>query len=162
MKYLKHSTLLILALIMLPYCGVFANGKYISTSKKTDAKNEVRLISSDNNKTVISVKVAGYTKEERQVVGKNFDVINIEGYTSLGNTGQASLPVMTKMISIPNFKNVSLKIFNSFEKNYSVNKIYPAQEIPLRNSNAEVKEFSYSRQKLSYWNCQHKRDSSNA
>lgn len=145
MKYLKHTTLLILGLVMITPCGVFANGKYISTSKSPEANNEIRLISSDNNKTVISVKVAGYTKEEKQVTGKNFDVINIEGYTSIGITGQASLPVMTKLISIPNFKNVSIKILNSTEKIYTVNKIYPGQEFPLRNSNIEVKEFSYDK-----------------
>lgn len=145
MKIFNHTFFYFLILLLLPLHSIFANGKYIPTSKNSDVKNEVRLISSDNNNTVISVRVAGYSIVERSVTGENFDAINIEGYTSLGNTGQASLPVMTKMISIPNFKNVSIKILNSSEKNYSVNKIYPSQEFPLRNSNAEVKDFSYDK-----------------
>ncbi|MBK9333059.1 MAG: T9SS type A sorting domain-containing protein [Ignavibacteria bacterium] len=133
----------LLALMLLPSAVLYSADKFVSFEKSPDNKSKVTLISSDNNRTVISVSIAGYTSGDKTLNGKNYTDINIDGYTSLGNTGQASLPVLTKMISIPNYKNVSIKILNSSRKIFSVNEIIPYQEIPLRNSDGKINEVSY-------------------
>ncbi|HRJ99835.1 MAG TPA: C25 family cysteine peptidase [Ignavibacteria bacterium] len=135
----------VLSLLILISADLYSNDKFVSFEKNPENKSKVTLISSDNNRTVISVSVAGYSAEDKTLNSKNYTGINIDGFTSLGNPGQASLPVMTKMISIPNYKNVTINIISSFKKVFPVNEIIPYQDLPLRNSDGKYNEVSYDK-----------------
>ncbi|MBS1518845.1 MAG: T9SS type A sorting domain-containing protein [Bacteroidetes bacterium] len=129
-------------ILLMPAAFLYSNNSYIKTGNSPAGKNEIRLISSDNSRTVISVIVDGFHSETKFIGGKNYDKISVDGYNSPGITGQASLPVLTKMISIPNYKNVTVKILGTEFSKFKVNIIIPDQDFPLRNSKARADGFS--------------------
>lgn len=107
----------------------------------------INVISNDAVKTAINVTVSGINSEKKMAPdGITYDFVSLSNYNSLGNVGEASLPVITKFVQIPDYKNVTINIIGSSYNVYHNFEIYPYQELPSRNSNISgnfIKDNSY-------------------
>ena len=118
------------------------------------AGNEARVFvtSNDATKTTFNAVLEGFNTEKKIAAdGFVYDYISIDNYNSLGETGEASLPLITKFVQIPNYKSVTVKITGSSYKTYRNYNILPYQEIPSRNKNISkdfVKDDSYYNSKI--------------
>ncbi|MEO8211012.1 MAG: C25 family peptidase propeptide domain-containing protein, partial [bacterium] len=141
------KSLLILVFAFVVSQNILADDIFIKAGNRANDNTEINLISSDNSKTVIDVKLNGFYNKKIDIQGNLFDNIFLQDFVSLGNEGQAALPTITKMIAIPNFKKVRVVINNSQSSTFESFDVVPYQPLPLRNtngiSNTFVKDNSY-------------------
>ncbi|MEO8664748.1 MAG: C25 family peptidase propeptide domain-containing protein, partial [Ignavibacteria bacterium] len=115
--------------------NIFARDTFIKAGNKAANENEIRLISSDAQKTSIEVNINGFYNKRIELSGSVYDNIYLKEFVSLGDAGQASLPVITKMIAIPNYKDVKVVITSSDHQTFGSYDIIPYQTPALRNTN---------------------------
>lgn len=121
--------------------NVFSEDIFLKAGSRTDRNTEVKLISSNNSKTVIDVKVNGIFYNDQIRNGMSYKEIRLEDYVSLGIPGQAALPTITKLIAIPNFKDVKVVINDSRYETIESFDVIPYQTPPLRNTNGTAASF---------------------
>ncbi|MEO8446673.1 MAG: C25 family cysteine peptidase [bacterium] len=135
-----RSALLILSMIILPAI-ISAQDIFIKAGNRQSNTNEITLISTDNSKTVIDVKVNGFYNKKVTAVGQQFDNVSLKDFVSLGIPGQSALPTITKFISIPNHKNITININSADKQVFDSYNVLPYQTPPLRNSNGISQAF---------------------
>ncbi|MBZ0203613.1 MAG: T9SS type A sorting domain-containing protein [Ignavibacteria bacterium] len=95
----------------------------------------VNVLSNSGSKTTLNVHLDGINSEKKIAGdGQSYDLISCGNYTSLGETGQASLPVIMKFVQIPNNKQVHITVLSSSSISKSNFELLPYQTPPLRNS----------------------------
>lgn len=145
----KFTILLSVFTIVVFLCAGSLNAQDNFTKVGTRVNNEtkVKALSSDESKTVINMEVNGFYSSKTALGDAMYDEVHLKEYTSLGETGQASLPVITKMVVIPNYKDVKINITSTSSQEFDGYTVIPSQEIPLRNTSGEittaVKDASY-------------------
>lgn len=123
-------TILVLTFTLIS-SNLFAQERFISSGKDY-TKNEVDVVGSNDNKTTVDVRILGVKVYDSPAPG--YHTIALDGYTSIANVGDASLPVIVKFVEIPDHKNVKINILNTeFVEEANIN-VMPQQEIPMRGS----------------------------
>lgn len=136
-NFLKLS---ILALVILTQTSAYADD-FIKAGNRANNDTKVSLVSSDDNRTVVSVEVNGFYNKNINIDNHNYNNVYLDGYVSLGETGSPSLPVITKYIAIPDHKNVRVQIENAVSQEFSSYDVIPYQVPPSRNINAVTPSF---------------------
>ncbi|MBK8554228.1 MAG: T9SS type A sorting domain-containing protein [Ignavibacteria bacterium] len=130
------KSFLLISIVTLFLAGnVFADDIFIKAGNSSANSNEIRLVSSDDSRTVIDVKLNGFYNKKVNIAGNLYDNIYLNEFVSLGNEGQAALPTITKMIAIPNYKDVRVVINNAESQVFNSFDVIPYQTPPLRNTN---------------------------
>jgi len=114
---------------------ILSDDLFIKAGNRAQNNDEINLVSSDNSKTVIQVSINGFYNRKTDQAGITYDNIYLKDHVSLGNEGQAALPVITKMIAIPNYKDVKIIINNAGSQIFNSFDVIPYQTPPLRNTN---------------------------
>ncbi len=114
---------------------LFADDTFTKAGNSANNNAEISLISSDNSKTVIDVKVNGFYNKVVNLHGQTFDNIYLKDFVSLGDAGHAALPTITKFIAIPDHKDVRVVINNSDYQTFDSYEVLPYQTPALRNTN---------------------------
>ncbi|HMS34785.1 MAG TPA: C25 family cysteine peptidase [Ignavibacteria bacterium] len=139
------SILLILAFFLLLSENILANDLFIKAGSRSQNANEINLISSDNSGTVIDVKINGFYNRKTDVSGMAYDNIYLKDFVSLSDAGKAALPTITKMIAIPNYKDVKIIFNNTDSEIYNSFNVIPYQTPALRNTNGISGDFQKDR-----------------
>ncbi len=136
-----NSILLILAVFLLCSENIFADDLFIKTGNRSRNANEINLLRSDNTGTVIDVKINGFYNRKTDLAGMTYDNIYLKDFVSLSDAGKAALPTITKMISIPNYKDVKIIINNTESEIFNSFNVIPYQTPALRNTNGIADDF---------------------
>lgn len=142
---MKIRSLLIIASVLFAV-NSFAGDIYHKVGDRGSDDTRITVQSSDVNKTMINIEVNGYFNSAVNEGDATYDKIYLKEYTSLGETGQPSLPVIVKWVAIPNNKDVKVNIMNASSQEVDNVNIYPSQEFPMRNGNGKtqfVKDNNY-------------------
>ncbi|MBX7042490.1 MAG: T9SS type A sorting domain-containing protein [Ignavibacteria bacterium] len=136
--------------VMLITASAFADGIFVKTGNRPGDGFDVSLRSSTADRTSLSAELSGFFKEDIQQGAQIFQKLSVKDAVSLGEAGEASLPVVTKFIQIPNGKDVRIEIRNSSFVDISGIRVSPYSALPLRNSTGiaaegPVSEEYYSR-----------------
>jgi hypothetical protein len=124
----------IIALVLLINSNSYADD-FIKAGNRADNDTKVNLLSSDNNRTVVNVEVNGFYNKNVNVENNSYNNVYLEGYTSIGETGAPSLPVITKYIAIPDYKDVRVQIESTVSEEFTSYDVIPYQAPPSRNTN---------------------------
>ncbi len=136
------SLTILLSLFIFVTKPVSADDIFVKAGNRLQNRNEIKLISSDNYSTKIDIRINGFYNRKTMEAGKTFDNIYLEDFVSLGNEGQAALPVITKMIAIPDHKDVKIIINKSDSQIFGSYDVIPYQTPALRNTNDKSVLFS--------------------
>jgi len=128
------SLILILISLFTFNKDILSDDLFVKAGNRSENTNEINLISSDISGTVIHVSINGFYNKKTDHAGMIYDNIFLKEYVSLGYEGQAALPVITKMIAIPNYKDVRIIINNAESQIYNSYDVMPYQTPPLRNT----------------------------
>ena len=135
------SILLILAVFLLCSENILADDLFIKAGNRSRNANEINLLRSDNSGTVIDVKINGFYNRKTDLAGMTYDNIYLKNFVSLSDAGKAALPTITKMISIPNYKDVKIIINNTESEIFNSFNVIPYQTPALRNTNGISEDF---------------------
>ncbi len=131
-------TLFFAFLIMAISNGLHAQGTYVSLGNNKKAPVSVVVAESGNGFIRIVSEVSGFETSNVISADGQFQTIEIIGAVSLGNEGEASLPVITKFVQIPNFKDVKIRINRSSYSEFQNMIVQPFQKIPLRSESGKT------------------------
>jgi gingipain R len=149
---MKIRCLLFVLTAILLFTNGYAGDKFNKTGNRISDDTKISVLSSDANKTVINVDVSGFYEKTVTEGDASYSNIYLKDYTSLGETGQASLPLIMKVVAIPNDRDVKVNIINVTAQDYSGYHISPMPEFPKRNGNGQVSYFKdaayYSRNEM--------------
>ena len=135
------SILLILAVFLLCSENILADDLFLKAGNRSRNANEINLLRSDNSGTVIDVKINGFYNRKTDLAGMTYDNIYLKDFVSLSDAGKAALPTITKMISIPNYKDVKIIINNTESEIFNSFNVIPYQTPALRNTNGISEDF---------------------
>lgn len=123
---------------VLVFVNGYAGDKFNKVGNRVSDETKISVMSSDANKTVISVDVSGFYESSVTEGDATYRNVYLKDYTSLGETGHASLPLIMKMVAIPNDKDVRVNIINSASQEYDGYDVAPMPEFPKRSGNGQV------------------------
>lgn len=128
---MKSSLIILILTFALVSSNLFAQGRFVSSGKNY-TKNEVDVVGTNGDKITVDVRILGVKVYDRSPAGYN--MVTLDGYTSIANVGDASLPVMVKYVEIPDYKDVKISILNTEYVEEGDIAVMPQQQIPIRGS----------------------------
>ena len=112
--------------------SVNVNSQWISFDKNTQnepKKPEITLLGSDEINTVIKTELYGFNLKNTDVNGKSYQSLDLMGEASINEAGKPDLPLITKVIAVPNDASISVEVINVGEvKIYKDINMLPARK----------------------------------
>lgn len=102
---------------------------WVTFSQTSPTEPRVVLSSSSTQQVSFSVDIGGMYKTDIQENGTNYQRISIPGNTVSNNAGEPELPIVRKLIAIPECDNVSLTTNVTSQNTYSNYLIYPSPDL---------------------------------
>lgn len=127
------NLILVLFLALLQGAGLLAAEKFTQTDSGSGDEFSIRLNSSDNNSASLSFALPGFYTSD---AGNGYSAIRIEGAASVGDPGEAALPVISRFVQIPNGKSVRLVISRTEYSEHENYRVAPYSAPPLRSEKA--------------------------
>ncbi len=116
-------------LIVVALSATIANGEWVSFGKTTTKeKPQVRVLSSNNNETVIEFTIFGMEVQEVTEGNETFHKLRLPGYFTTLGVGKPQLPVITELIGIPDAAEIRATILDSTVIILDGYRVYPFQE----------------------------------
>ncbi len=129
------NKILPLALLLILFCGIsYAEEIFVKTGDKPGNSFSFNVNSSNSLRTSITAELSGFYHSKFSQSGTEYSNVYIKDQVSLGNPGEASLPVVTKFVQIPNNRNVRVVIRNRAYEVYSNFRVAPYSAPPLRDT----------------------------
>ncbi|MBK9226484.1 MAG: T9SS type A sorting domain-containing protein [Ignavibacteria bacterium] len=129
------NKILPLALLLILFCGIsYAEEIFVKTGDKPGNSFSFNVNSSNSLRTSITAELSGFYHRKFSQSGTEYSNVYIKDQVSLGNPGEASLPVVTKFVQIPNNRNVRVLIRNSAYEVFSNFRVAPYSAPPLRDT----------------------------
>ncbi len=119
---------LTLFLLLLMVAGLLLS----ETVELNNGMNSVRLVSSDNNSTVLALSVSDFERNSVRINNEEFDLINMSTEPVSQESGAPMLPVMNRSIIIPATANADVKILKSEYQEFDMN-VAPSKGSITRN-----------------------------
>ncbi len=140
-KYSPNSStiimkkILILALFAITlFSNAYSDEILVKTGNSNGDAFSLNVNSSDASRTVFTASLSGFHKEKVFLSGTEYDKISVKDQVSLGEAGDAALPVITKFVQIPNYKNVRVVINNAVHEIYTGYRVAPYSVPQLRDT----------------------------
>ncbi|NIA12386.1 MAG: hypothetical protein GWP10_22385, partial [Nitrospiraceae bacterium] len=87
---------------------------------------EVTLLQSDNNTVCFTVKVYGMLATNKRISEKNYQLLSIPNSEVMTTAGKPALPVITKLIAVPDCDDVNITVTPSNKIQFSNYSVIPA------------------------------------
>jgi len=143
-----YLTLVLLIFSALTFCQTWVSFTGTSTPQAPDT----RLLNSSNSEVLINCQVFGMNSTVKTEGGTIYQRINIPSTINSSTIGISELPVITKMIAIPECTNIVATILNKSEITLSDYFIYPSPDVTEEYVNDEyirTETFSINQQAYS-------------
>jgi len=129
------NKILPLALLLILFCGIsYAEEIFVKTGDKPGNSFSFNVNSSNSLRTSITAELSGFYHSKFSQSGTEYSNVYIKDQVSLGNPGEASLPVVTKFVQIPNNRNVRVVIRNRAYEVFSNFRVAQYSAPPLRDT----------------------------
>jgi hypothetical protein len=129
------NKILTIALLLILFSGIsYSQEIFVKTGNKPGDSFSLNVNSSNTLKTSITAELSGFYHSRVSHSGTDYSSVYVKDQVSLGNPGEASLPVVTKFVQIPNNRNVRVVIRNSAYEIYSNFRVAPYSAPPLRDT----------------------------
>ncbi len=122
--------------------SIFSLTWYSFDNSREGKSVDVKVISSDMNKTVIDITIHGFWIDRKKENKETFDLIKIPGEEFIREPGKPQVPSIGRLVAIPNGKNFKYSVIDYSYVDLSDLLIYPAQREPNRCSPKEKFPFT--------------------
>lgn len=107
----------------------------LSKSEEKNKTPQCKVLSSNNNETVLSIELYGFLKNEIEVEKTTYQQITFPRYSTTADIGFPKLPVISELIGIPDNSSVQVSIIDTTSVLLDNYNIFPSQT-PLDESMA--------------------------
>ncbi|MBK6877340.1 MAG: hypothetical protein IPG99_13050 [Ignavibacteria bacterium] len=126
--------------LLLIFSGIsYSEEIFVKTGDKPGNSFSFNVNYSNSLKTSITAELSGFYHSRVSHSGTDYSNVYIKDQVSLGNPGEASLPVVTKFVQIPNNRSVRVVIRNSAYEVFSNFRVAPYSAPPLRDTRGNEK-----------------------
>lgn len=129
--------IILIALVMTMSVILFAERITIESGR-----NDINVISSSNNRTVIDYKVTNFNTKNVEIDGQKFQKLKLEGFANTFEKGNPELPKISRSIIIPNMAKMDVEVISSEYVDYKMN-IVPSKGIIYRNQDIEAVPYEF-------------------
>lgn len=105
---------------------LFSQQTWIPFQKQEKTPPEVSVIQSDNNAVSFSVRINGMLSNDKKIGAKNYQRLSIPNSEVMTSAGDPALPVITKLIAVPDCDDVTITVTPSNEIQFSNYFVIPA------------------------------------
>jgi hypothetical protein len=118
----------VLGLSILPSVGKAAGERWVSLGADSPQDVRVAVLESDANHTVIDLSFPGFLAEEQKIRGTTYHRISVPGCGALTEEGKPQLPVLARLVAIPDDRDVTLRVIEAGLTELAGFNIVPAQK----------------------------------
>jgi parallel beta-helix repeat protein len=112
---------------------LYPQQKWLPFSSQEKSSPSVNLITSNNNTVSFTVQVKGMFTVDQMVDEKSYQRLSIPDGEVMSKEGLPQMPMITKLIAIPDCDNVSISIIPSNELDYTNYNIIPSPKSVKKN-----------------------------
>jgi Peptidase family C25/Propeptide_C25/Carboxypeptidase regulatory-like domain/Secretion system C-terminal sorting domain/Peptidase family C25, C terminal ig-like domain len=117
---------LILAIVLIVF-GSLSAKEWISFDSSTEQEPKVNVVETDNNRLILDIEVPGMYLEDVTEGGQTYQKIEIIQGRTTHDVGFPELPMITRIVGIPDNQNVRVRVLNTSTIELNNYNIYPLQ-----------------------------------
>jgi parallel beta-helix repeat protein len=141
---MKRQILITFCLIVLITIRAFSQRTWVPFMQQNESAPTVALSSSNNSIVSFSVQINGISVTQKLVNDTTYQIITIPGGQVMGIQGSPEVPMITKLIAIPDCDNVTISISPSNQLEYSNYNVIPSPRLDPNHGYIEVYEINNS------------------